>query len=57
MRWLIWYIKSCFCSHDFKYESTQFERTDANRAFEIGTVVSATCSKCGYHKSYKKYKL
>lgn len=56
MRWLVWYIKSCFCKHEFKFE----ENTVATKYFGYETIsrnimISVTCSKCAYHKSYLKY--
>jgi hypothetical protein len=56
MRWLIWYIRSCFCKHVFKYdEVSKATRTYGAGAFQNGPMISATCSKCGYHRSYWKY--
>jgi RNase P subunit RPR2 len=57
MRWLIWYIRSCFCKHSFGYAECLLKTNDAYGRIKEGTVVSATCSKCGYHKSYWKYGL
>jgi hypothetical protein len=56
MRWLIEYIKSCFCNHKFEYGELHAEITgDFNEIIKQGIRVSATCSKCGYHKSYWKF--
>lgn len=55
MRWLIWYIKSCFCKHEFKYEEAFVTTKAVYDGSRQGLVVSVTCSKCGYHKSYWKF--
>lgn len=57
MRWLIWYIKSCFCSHSFKYEESDYTIKNSHNQSIVknGPVVSVTCTKCGYHKTYWKF--
>ena len=62
MRWLAMYIRSVFCKHDWEKEETQclVTREIANEFPYTGqettiTVVSATCKKCGWHRSYPKY--
>lgn len=54
MRWLINYIRSCFCKHDLKFEEEWCERK-SDLGDRCGDKVSVTCKKCGYHKSYWKY--
>jgi len=56
MRWLVWYIKSCFCKHEWKFEQNMvttryFDMSEISKS----VVVSVTCLKCAYHKSYIKY--
>lgn len=51
MRWIIYYFRQCFCKHDWDYsEVTWVQGTNAGR-----TIVSATCNKCGWHRSYPKF--
>ena len=57
MRWLIWYIRSCFCKHEFKLEENCAEYKWYNGGNQSGKMISATCSKCGYHRSYWKFDL
>lgn len=52
MRWLINYLRQCFCKHDFDKEEITLVN-DLNEAVNIK--VSLFCTKCGYHKSFKKY--
>lgn len=59
MRWLIWYIRSCFCKHAFNYDEREYK---SNRYSPLGALIkcegpmiSATCDKCGYHKAYWKF--
>lgn len=54
MRWLIWYIRSLFCSHEFEREQMMAKTTTEIRTIQ-GFRVSATCKKCGWHRSYWKY--
>jgi len=54
MRWLIEYIRSLFCKHDFEYENIEAS-SSSDFHFREGVKVSRTCRKCGYHKSYWKY--
>ncbi len=55
MRWLINYIRSCFCNHDWELlqQVTMWENDDAKRP--IGTKWTHRCKKCGYIKTYKNY--
>lgn len=57
MRWLVSYIRSVFCKHDWeKMESHCSTKSDF--IFERrkqGLRVSATCKKCGWHRSYWKF--
>lgn len=55
MRWLINYIRSCFCNHDFELlkEVSMFE-SEYSR-IPMGTKWVYRCKKCGYHKVVKDY--
>jgi hypothetical protein len=68
MRWLINYIRSCFCKHEWEYET--FDEIKVDRPpygmycvgdaaiphkIIVGQTVSATCKKCGWHRSYRKF--
>lgn len=55
MRSLIHYIRSCFCKHEFFYDEHRIIEEILWEQKTIGVKVSATCKKCGYHKSYWKY--
>ena len=60
MRWLIWYGRSLWCRHTWEYEESDYDwrRTYASgltRHF-TGTRVSATCTQCGWHRSYEKWR-
>lgn len=54
MRFIIEYLRSCFCKHDFIYAEQWYEeKSDWGTKESIR--VSRTCTKCGYHKSYWKF--
>lgn len=62
IRFLTNYFRQCFCKHKFNYEESyvkENDRFDPDEHFLIkggeGVKVSATCEKCGYHRSYWKY--
>lgn len=55
MRYLINYLRSCFCKHEFSYEEMYYRDRDGFGGWTKEARVSATCKKCGYHKSYWKY--
>ena len=70
MRWLFWYFRSLFCNHDWEREALKFETWRApdveermlapeiKRYDEKDVIrVSATCKKCGWHRSYSKFGL
>lgn len=54
MRWLINYLRSVFCKHEWKHEEI-FAKINDEFGKTEGPRVSATCEKCGWHKSYWKY--
>lgn len=62
MRWLIDYIPSCFCEHEwellnkaivYKEYTNWFKGT--NESCEIGKRWTYRCKKCGYCKTYHDY--
>lgn len=54
MRWLINYIRQCFCKHQFKEKSySLFKRGETLVVEEVGKMVFLTCIKCGYRKEKK----
>ena len=56
MRWLVNYLRQCFCKHELEFEEGRYCGTEFGIVVEENTVVSQTCKKCGYHKSYKKFR-
>lgn len=55
MRYLIWVIKSAFCNHDWHYEEKFSKIVDSEGdIYRQGEKVSATCKKCGWHRTYWK---
>lgn len=56
MRKLINYIREMFCKHSFKLEESRHSIVDhRGDLVRRGVKVSATCTTCGYHKSYWKF--
>lgn len=61
MKWLINYLRECFCKHEFIYEEGNYKKFGdgfffpRNEVVETNIVVSVTCKKCGYHKKYCKF--
>lgn len=56
MRWLVWYLRSMFCDHAWKYEEANYTKTNNAAAFtQKGQVIAATCEFCGWHRSYWKH--
>ncbi len=55
MRTLVWWIRSCFCAHVWEREEIDAETLDDfGDSDRTGTRVSATCTACGWHRSYWK---
>lgn len=56
MKWLIWTIRSWSCDHEWLYEEGVFKTlyVDYNQTTSK-TRISATCSKCGWHRKYDKF--
>ena len=61
MRWLIDYIRSCFCKHDWELidKKQVYDNTDywgrTVEPYYIGTKWTYRCKKCGYFKVDKNY--
>src|SRR5271166_6094669 len=55
MRWLVWYIRSWFCSHKWEYAECNYEYSNGGLVCKTGPKVSATCESCGWHRSYWKF--
>ena len=56
MRWLINYIRSCFCSHEWEliFDKVIFDSTKTTgRAIPDDHIKVYRCKKCGYSKKYK----
>lgn len=52
MRWLINYIKSCFCRHDWELIFHTRVEDDLGSTYQVKTY---RCKKCGYYKRYKSW--
>lgn len=56
MRNIVNYLKNLFCKHEFEYEQAeQYKRTNNGEKYRHNILVSRTCKKCGWHKSYEKF--
>lgn len=56
MRWIVWYLRSVFCAHEWRDEERWVDATDQyTRMRREGVKVSATCRKCGWHRAYWKH--
>lgn len=51
MRWLINYIRSCFCKHEWEKIFEGRVTTDNEGSYYI--MKGYRCTKCGYYKKYK----
>ena len=51
MRWLINYIRSCFCNHEWELVHDVFVNGGAER-YHCKTY---RCKKCGYSRRYKSH--
>ncbi len=53
MRWLVYYIRSCFCRHEWELQdkSSRLNRLNEN----IGTKWTYRCKKCGHIYTYKDW--
>lgn len=52
MRWIVNYIRSCFCAHEFELIFNVKVHTEINEYL----VKTYRCKKCGYAKRYKSHK-
>lgn len=56
MIWLVDYLRRVFCRHKWTYEEAFAQRTHGEFVEKEGLRVSATCTECGHHRSYWKFK-
>jgi len=54
MRWLIYYLRSAFCEHTWE-RAEEFCTENEGDSKVSGIKVSATCTKCGWHRKYWKF--
>ena len=54
MRWLMNYLRQVFCGHHWVTEEVRLQYVHFGGET---TRISATCSKCGYHRVYDKWRL
>lgn len=54
MRWLINYLRQCFCKHEFQV-SEHYCTEGSEFSSRKGYKVALYCPKCGYHKSFWKF--
>ena len=52
MRWLINYIRSCFCNHDWELIHDVFVQGTMHGDYHCKTY---RCKKCGYSKKYRSH--
>lgn len=55
MRWLVWYLRSLFCKHDWKFDEQRTVVKFLGEVTKNSVKVSATCKICGWHRAYWKY--
>lgn len=57
MRWLINYIRSCFCKHEWELlsEAIAWDSDRPNNKYPIGEKWTYRCKKCGYFQVHKNY--
>ena len=56
MRYIIWWLRSCFCKHQWKLEEERRKVVDSEGfVYRSGLCVSATCTVCGWHRAYWKH--
>ncbi len=59
MRWLLWYLRSLTCRHTWTYDEADWTRRQVYESGltvnASGITVSATCTKCGWHRTYQKW--
>lgn len=53
MRWLIDYIRSCFCKHEFQeYIGDMYKHYGFMEQSILTTKCTLICKKCGFKKSH-----
>lgn len=52
MRWIIQYIRSCFCEHDWELIFDSFVKEGDYESYHCKTY---RCKKCGYGKRYRSW--
>lgn len=55
MRWIINYIRQCFCRHEWQREDVEGVAYDGFLWKGKGTKVFMLCSKCGYAVKHWKH--
>jgi hypothetical protein len=59
MRWLLWYGRTLWCHHAWTYDEVDWTRkrvyVSGKTMNANGTTVSATCTRCGWHRAYQKW--
>jgi RNase P subunit RPR2 len=56
LRWIIWYLQTAFCKHQWEYAEVVHETYHPSANFTAtDRRVSATCKKCGWHRNYSKF--
>lgn len=55
MRRLIWYLRTCFCKHEFEYAECRCRQLADGTVEDEEIVVSLICTKCGYHETFSKF--
>lgn len=60
MRQFLFYLRTTFCKHNWKFEEAMAEWVTHNEFDKIvnkktNISVSATCVKCGWHRKYTKF--
>lgn len=57
MRWLINYIRSCFCKHEWELlkEYKVWDGDNPYAKYPKGTQWVYRCKKCGWHKIIKDF--
>ncbi len=55
MKWLINYIRDCFCKHDWHVEESFATQTSDWGGRAQGVKVYQRCKKCGKHDNHWKY--
>lgn len=57
MRWLINYIRSCFCKHDLELlkRAEMWDGDNPYATMAVGSKWIYRCKKCGWHTIIKDY--